>query len=115
MYQSCSLILCICILSLSQVAFTAESNIRALQALDDEPVMYFTLTRRGGSFASSDFGSEIANLTYLEEELGRVEARFNLTKREVKGNKLVRKAKSTGVGGNEVRKLMGEVAVKGRW
>ena len=101
--------------SLLHTAFTAKSSIKALQDLDDEPVLYFTLTRRGGQFASSDLGSEIANLAYLEEEVQRVEARFNLTKREVKGNKLVRKAKAKGVGGNEEGKLMAEVAVEGRW
>ena len=115
MYLPHFLILYICFLSHLHVVFTTESNAKALQALDDEPVLYFTLTRRGGQFKSAELGNEVANLTYLEEEVQRVEARFNLTKREAKGNKLIRKAKARGVGGNEAESLMAEVAVEGRW
>ena len=55
------------------------------------------------------------NLTYLVEELDKVEARFNLTRREVNGNKLVRKAKVNEHGGKEEGALMGSVATDGIW
>ncbi|MCJ1431473.1 hypothetical protein MMC27_000826 [Xylographa pallens] len=94
---------------------THASSIRILQSLDDVPVLHLTISRRGGPFESLAPGEEIANLTHLGEELKKVEERFNLTRREVKGNKLVRKAKVKGVGGNEVGVLMGEVAGVGKW
>ncbi|KAI4283298.1 MAG: hypothetical protein L6R38_002263 [Xanthoria sp. 2 TBL-2021] len=43
------------------------------------------------------------------------EARFNLTRREVKGNKLVRKAKSRALGGKDDDELMGQMASNGTW
>ncbi|MCJ1383636.1 hypothetical protein MMC17_006750 [Xylographa soralifera] len=89
--------------------------LQILQSLDDVSVLHLTISRRGGPFESFAPGEEIANLTHLAEELKKVEERFNLTRREVKGNKLVRKAKAKGVGGNEVGVLMGEVAGVGNW
>ena len=94
---------------------TLASNLQVLQSLNDVPVLHLTISRRGGPFGSITPGEEIANLTYLANELEKVEERFNLTTREVKGNKLVRKAKVKAVGGNEVGQLMGEVAVNGKW
>ena len=91
------------------------SNAPDLRSLDDVPVLHFTLSRRGGLFSSKDPGQELANMTYLAEELRKVEARFNLTKREAKGNKLVRKVKENGFGGADGAKLMGEVGENGRW
>ena len=96
-------------------AFADPSNFPTLRSLDEVPVIHFTISRRGGAFESFTPGGEIANLTYLAEELEKTEQRFNLTRREVKGNKLVRKAKVKGVGGNEVGKLMSNVAENGRW
>ena len=87
----------------------------ALGSLDTAPVLHFTLTRRGGKFAPTEFARDHVNLTYLARELEKTEARFNLTKREVKGNKLVRKAKSNDMGGRDSSGLMGEVAVDGIW
>lgn len=87
----------------------------ALRSLDTAPVLHLTLTRRGGKFAPTEFARDYVNLTYLAQELEKTEARFNLTKREVKGNKLVRKAKSSDVGGRESSALMGEVAADGIW
>lgn len=87
----------------------------ALRSLDTAPVLHFTLTRRGGKFAPTEFARDYVNLTYLAEELEKTEARFNLTKREVKGNKLVRKAKNNEVGGRDPSALMGEVAADGVW
>jgi len=54
-------------------------------------------------------------LTFLAEELEMAEARFNLTRREVRGNKLVRKAKERDVGGKEEGRLMGSLGLDGRW
>ena len=93
----------------------AVPRIESLRSLDEAPVLHFTISRRGGAFESFAPGGEIANLIYLAEELEKVERSFNLTRREVKGNKLVRKAKAKGIGGNEVGKLMGDVAASGRW
>ena len=87
----------------------------ALRSLDTAPALHFTLTRRGGKFAATEFGRDYVNLTYLAEELDKTEGRFNITKREVKGNKLVRKAKGDEVGGRDPNALMGEVAVDGTW
>jgi len=75
------------------------------------PTLHFTIARRGGAFPTED----IANLTFLADELATAEARFNLTRREVRGNKLVRKAKERGVGGKEEGKLMGDLGLAGRW
>ena len=86
-----------------------------IRSLDTAPVLHFTLTRRGGKFSPTEFARDYVNLTYLAQELEKTEARFNLTKREVKGNKLVRKAKSDETGGRDPNMLMGEVAVDGIW
>ena len=77
--------------------------------------LHFTITRRGGKFAPTEFARDYVNLTYLAQELEKREDKFNLTKREIKGNKLVRKAKSNGLGGEEANALMGEVALDGIW
>ena len=78
-------------------------------------VLHFTITRRGGKFAPTEFARDYVNLTYLAQELEKREDKFNLTKREIKGNKLVRKAKSNGVGAEDANALMGEVALDGIW
>ncbi|KAI9879838.1 MAG: hypothetical protein M1830_006861 [Pleopsidium flavum] len=75
------------------------------------PVLHFTIARRGGAFPTEN----VANLTFLAEELEKAEARFNLTRREVRGNKLVRKAKERDVGGKEEGSLMGNLGLDGRW
>ena len=75
------------------------------------PVLHLTLSRRGGAFPTEN----VANLTFLAEELEKAEARFNLTRREVRGNKLVRKAKERDVGGKEEGRLMGSLGLDGRW
>ncbi len=78
---------------------------------NSSPVVHFTLARRGGAFPTEN----VANLTYLAEELASAEARFNQTKREINGNKVVRKPKEKGVGGGDFGLLMGEVGQQGRW
>ena len=86
----------------------------ALHALDTAPVLHFTLARRGGVVNTTAFSKDYVNLPNLLQDLEKAEARFNLTKREVKGNKLVRKAKDLSRSGGE-GVLMGEVAAKGVW
>ncbi|KAI9760298.1 MAG: hypothetical protein M1835_000194 [Candelina submexicana] len=75
------------------------------------PVIHFTLARRGGAFPTDN----VANLTYLAKELATAEARFNETRREIKGNKVVRRPKDKSVGGGSFGLLMGEVGQQGRW
>ena len=86
----------------------------ALHALDTAPVLHFTLARRGGVVNTTAFVKDYVNLPNLLRNLEKAEARFNLTKREVEGNKLVRKAKDLGGKGGE-GVLMGEVAAEGVW
>ena len=100
---------------LSGLLSSTLATATAPRSLDAAPVLHFTLTRRGGKFAPTEFALDHVNLTYLAQELERTEARFNLTKREVKGNKLVRKPKSNDVGGKDSNALMGEVATEGNW
>ena len=85
------------------------------RSLDTAPVLHFTLTRRGGKFAPQEYGRDSVNLSSLAQELEKTEARFNLTQRQVAGNKLVRKAKSVPAGGKDEGTLMGEVAKDGVW
>ena len=86
-----------------------------LRSLDNAPVLHFTLFRRGGKFAPIEHACDYVNMTYLAQELEKTESRFNLTQREVKGNKLVRKAKSNGYGSEEKGLTMGEDTTDGIW
>lgn len=97
------------------LAFAASSAQAVLRTLDNAPVLHFTLARRGGEFTATQYGRDLVNLTYLVGELDKAEARFNLTRREVKGNKLVRKAKLNELGGKDEGALMGSVAGDGIW
>ena len=90
---------------------TTHSHAEILRSFDDAPVVHFTLARRGGAFPTD----AVANLTFLKEELEKTEGRFNLTRREVRGNKLVRKAREKAVGGKDEGGLMGSVGLDGRW
>jgi hypothetical protein len=83
-----------------------------LRSLDNAPIQHFTITRRGGKFEPTVFGRDYINMTYLVHELEKTESRFNLTKREVKGNKLIRKAKCDDPG---ARDLTAQVATEGIW
>lgn len=86
-----------------------------VRSLDNAPVLHFTLFRRGGKFAPIEHACDYVNMTYLAQELEKTESRFNLTQREVKGNKLVRKAKSNGFGSEENGLTMGEETTDGIW
>lgn len=94
------------------LAFEAQS---VLQSLDTAPVLHFTLARRGGKFAATEYGKDYVNLTLLAQELGKVEGRFNLTQRVIKGNRLVRKAKIEAMPGSDQGALMGKIADDGLW
>ena len=100
---------------LLQVRFAASSAQAVLRTLDKAPVLHFTLARRGGEFAAIEPGRDLVNLTYLVKELDKTEARFNLTRREVKGNKLIRKAKINERGGKDEGTLTAGVAADGIW
>ena len=76
-----------------------------------QPAVHFTLARRDGAFAPN----RTANLDYLLEQLAAAEARFNLTQREVHGNRVVRAPKSGAAGGPESSKLIGDIGRKGNW
>ncbi|KAI4243841.1 MAG: hypothetical protein L6R40_003223 [Gallowayella cf. fulva] len=99
------------------VAFTPTVNSAqiSLQSLDNAPVAHFTLARRGGTFEATIPGNDSVDMDLLLGQLERAEARFNLTRREVKGNKLVRKAKSKALGGKDDDELMGQMASNGTW
>lgn len=86
-----------------------------LAALDGAPVMHFTLKRRGGAFEATKAGNDSVDLNTLVEQLANVESRYNLTRRVVKGNKLVRKAKPLKIDGQSDNALMGDVASNGTW
>lgn len=103
------------ILTLLAIANLAWGSISVLRSLDTAPVLHFTLARRGGSFAATEWTKDYVNLTYLAQELEKIEDRFNLTQRVVKGNKLVRKAKIVGAKGSGEGALMGKIADDGLW
>lgn len=101
------------LLLLNSTAVASSQSL--LRSLDAAPVLHFTLARRGGSFAATEWTKDFVNLTYLTQELERVEARFDLTRRVVKGNKLVRQAKTDGIKGSDEGALMGNIAEDGSW
>ena len=59
--------------------------------------------------------TDVVDLTHLESELAKAEGHYNLTKREVKGNRVVRVVKTDGKGGQTEGRLMGDVANTGTW
>lgn len=111
-------VLLVCALPLSNASPTVQAVAaapvplaqRPLRSLDSAPVLHFTLARRDGAINATEYLQDYVNLEYLAKEIERTESRFNLTKREVKGNKLVRKAKVKDDG-----LLMGDVAGSGIW
>ncbi|KAH8795490.1 aspartic peptidase domain-containing protein [Hyaloscypha finlandica] len=79
-------------------------------ALEHLPPIHYTISRRGGSFPAPD----IANLTYLLEQLRVVEQRYNSTTRDFIGNKVVRKPKRPH-GTQALSTLLGDVGRDGNW
>lgn len=110
--QSPSFLITFTLLSIANLAL---GSISVLRSLDVAPVLHFTLARRGGSFAATEWTKDYVNLTYLVQELEKIEDRFNLTQRVVKGNKLVRKAKIGGAEGSDEGALMSKIADDGLW
>lgn len=108
-------ILLVMISTLLSIVNLALSSQSVLRALDVAPVLHFTLARRGGKFAATEWTKDYVNFTYLTQELEKIENRFNLTQRVVKGNKLVRKAKIDGAKGLDEGALMGKIADDGLW
>lgn len=92
-----------------------SSTQTTLHSLDNAPVVHFTVVRRSGTFEATVPGNDSVEMDFLLEQLEMAEARFNLTRREVKGNKLVRKAKSRALGGKDDDELMGQMASNGTW
>lgn len=74
------------------------------------PVIHYTIERRDGFLAG-----EFANLTQLGQLHEDVERRYSLTRREVKGNRLVRSVISDSNGGDESHQLMSNPGMSGRW
>lgn len=114
LHPDCSIIMhfLAVVLTTALILYNTVTTTAVLRSLDNAPVQHFTITRRGGKFEPTVFGCDYVNMTYLAQELAKTEARFNLTKREVKGNKLIRKAKSDGSRG---RDLTEQVATEGIW
>ncbi|KAL2352563.1 aspartic peptidase domain-containing protein [Cryomyces antarcticus] len=94
------------------LTLTSVLAVRPPEPPSSPSTIHFTISRRGGPFPTSD----VANLTYLSEQLAAAEARFDLTRREIRGNKVVRVAKPRGGGGlKENGVLLGEVGRDGNW
>lgn len=75
------------------------------------PAVHYVIERRAGAFAPN----WTSNLPHLAEQLKIAEARFNFTRREVKGNKIVRVPKEKNLGGGVTGKLLGEYGRDGNW
>ncbi|TVY84459.1 hypothetical protein LSUE1_G001276 [Lachnellula suecica] len=74
------------------------------------PPIHYTISRRGGSFPTTD----TANLTYLLEQLQIIETRFTATTRDFNGNQVVRKPnRQHGTQANTI--LLGDVGREGNW
>ena len=97
------------------VGATSTGHSDVLRSLDGEPVIHFTITRRLGAFAANEGGESWVDLDYLVKQLDKAESAFNLTSRVVKGNKLVRNARTSGTGGKQRTELMGNIASDGAW
>lgn len=107
-------ILILTTVALSQ--FPAAALVQAiLRSLETVPVLHFTLARRGGLFAANEWLQDHVNMTYLADELEKTEGRYSLTRRVIKGNRLVRKARIDGINGQDETALMGKLADDGLW
>lgn len=76
-----------------------------------EKVAHFTLDRRGGHFARH----ENVNLDTIAELIRQTEERYTRARREVKGNKLVRRWRSSKSGTAEDHDLLSEPGRPGHW
>lgn len=96
------------VLILLAVVADPRSLLCAAQGL---PVAHLILSRRGGALA----GHEPANLTHLLQLLHSTERKYARARREVKGNKLVRKWRSKDTGTTRDEQLLSEPGQDGSW
>ncbi len=82
-----------------------------LCATQDIPVAHLTISRRGGALAHR----EPADLDQLVDLLEDVESRYSRVKREVKGNKLVRRWRAGSTGATNDEQLLSEPGKEGSW
>ncbi len=82
-----------------------------LCASEEISVAHLTLNRRGGAVAQH----EPANLTHLVKLLRDVERRYARAKREVNGNKLVRRWRARSTGSANDEQLLREPGQEGSW
>lgn len=88
-----------------------HATIFSVRVLADAHAAHFTIDRRGGQLATR----ELANLSHLFDLLEQTERRYGLTRREVKGNKLVRRAKPKETGRDDDIPLMNGLGQPGQW
>jgi hypothetical protein len=74
-------------------------------------VAHLSINRRGGAVAQH----EPANLTQLVQLLHDTEGRYARAKREVKGNKLVRRWRARSTGATNDEQLVAEPGQDGSW
>lgn len=86
-------------------------NQSLLGAAQNIPAAYLTINRRGGALIHR----EPANLTQLVDLLHDVERRYSRVKREVKGNKLVRRWRARSTGATNDEQLLAEPGKAGSW
>jgi hypothetical protein len=96
-------------LSFFVLLFVGPLNL--LCACQHIPVAHLTINRRGGALAQHQH----ANLTRLVKLLHDVEGRYSRAKREVKGNKLVRKWRARSTGTTDDEQLLREPGQEGSW
>jgi hypothetical protein len=84
---------------------------KLLGAAQEISVAHLPLSRRGGAVAQN----EHANLTHLVQLLSGGERRYVRAKREVKGNKLVRKWRTRKTGTTNDEQLLREPGHDGSW
>ena len=80
-------------------------------------ILHLPLHRRGGSFNPCSDPSSLVDLDFLYGELRRLDARFNQTTREFKGNRLARTPRKDDAGGRNFGEegLMGDIQTDGAW
>lgn len=92
---------------------SAQEPIPTPSTIVHPSALHLPITRRGGRFSNTD----VANLTYLLEELTSIESRYSATRRVIKGNRVVRKPKPVKIGadGDGGEGLLGSIGKPGGW
>ena len=80
-------------------------------------VLHLPIQRRGGAFKPYSDQHSLVDMEALYGELHRLDARFNQTTREFKGNRIVRTARKNDAGGRGIggEELMGSIQMDGAW